>query len=143
MSTPESTPALEALRLHVIGLVNEAFGDASLLGIISAANPALPAKLAAPQGKITTSPAAWRKHIQALHSELVNHFGSSQFRIKDLRLFLESRVELLPNDMDKRQGNNGAIWEKAIYDAIDCKSQTWGKGGAVIVYVSRDRWRVV
>jgi hypothetical protein len=54
MSTPKSTPALEALRLHVIGLVNQAFDDASLLGIIPAATPAQPSQVL-PPGKMKKS----------------------------------------------------------------------------------------
>lgn len=54
MSTPESKPALEALRLHVIGYVNQAFDDALHLGIVSAVDPAQPKQLL-PPGKMKKS----------------------------------------------------------------------------------------
>lgn len=104
------------------------------------------AKLPAPAGETYTSPKHWRGHIRALHSELVKHFDQDEFRIRELREFVEARVELLPFDLSPRDGHSGhqnLMWHKAIHDAIDVKPQTWGNGGALIIYVSRDRWRMV
>lgn len=108
--------------------------------------PVKPAKLSAPAGETYTSPKHWRGHIRALHSELVKHFDQDEFRIRELREFVEARVDLLPFDLEARDGHSGQqnlMWHKAIHDAIDVKPQTWGNGGALIVYVSRDRWRMV
>jgi hypothetical protein len=104
------------------------------------------AKLSAPAGENYTSAASWRRHIQILHSALVKEFGRREFRVKELRAFLESRVELLPGDRELRPGhavNQGLVWHKSVYDAIACRPCTWGDSGALIVYVSRDRWRVL
>jgi len=108
--------------------------------------PVKPAKLPAPGGETYTSPKHWRGHIRALHSELVKHFDQDEFRIRELREFVEARVDLLPFDRETRDGHSGQqnlMWHKAIHDAIDVKPQTWGDGGALIIYVSRDRWRMV
>ena len=108
--------------------------------------PVKPAKLAAPAGGTYTSPKHWRGHIRALHSELVKHFDQDEFCIRQLREFVEARVDLLPFDRETRDGHSGQqnlMWHKAIHDAIDVKPQTWGDGGALIIYVSRDRWRMV
>ena len=103
------------------------------------------AKLPAPDGENYTSASNWRKHIQVLHGELVKEFGQEEFRIKELRAFMEARVELLPGDLNRYSHayRNALIWHQSIYDAIACRAHTWGNGGALIVYVSRDRWRVV
>jgi hypothetical protein len=111
-----------------------------------AAPPLAFAKLPAPAGETYTSPKHWRGHIRALHSELVKHFDQDEFRIRELREFVEARVHLLPFDLRTRDGHSGQqnlMWHKAIHDAIDVKPQTWGDGGALIIYVSRDRWRMV
>jgi hypothetical protein len=107
--------------------------------------PVRPAKLPAPAGETYTTPRHWRGHIRALYSELVKHFGQDKFRVRALREFVEPRVDLLPFDRQARDGHSGKqnlMWHKAIHDAIDVKPQTWGDGGALIVYVSRDRWRM-
>jgi hypothetical protein len=116
--------------------------------IESAPEPAPPlafAKLSASVGENYTSAASWRRNIQILHSALVKEFGRREFRVKELRAFLESRVELLPGDRKLRPGHaasQGLVWHKSVYDAIACRPCTWGDSGALIVYVSRDRWRV-
>lgn len=107
--------------------------------------PVKPAKLPAPAGEAYTSPKHWRAHIRSLHAELLKHFDRDEFRIRDLREFVEARVELTEFDLSTRDGHSGQqnlTWHKAIHDAIDVKPQTWGDGGALIVYVSRDRWRM-
>lgn len=114
--------------------------------IESAPIAATAAKLPAPNGETYTSAASWRKHIQALYAELAEEFHKKEFRVKELRAFLVDRVELLPGDKKQRPGHTavqGLVWHKAVYDAIACRPCTWGDRGALIVYVSRDRWRVV
>ena len=105
-----------------------------------------PAKLFAPLGENFTSPKHWRCHIRALDQDLRKHFDRDNFKIRELRKFLEARVELLPGDLSRRYGHTGQqnlAWHKAVHDAIDVKPQTWPYGQALIVYVSRDTWRLV
>ena len=105
-----------------------------------------PIKLPAPAGKTYTSAESWRLHIRTLFNELVDHFGRDEFRISQLRQFLESRVELLPGDLAQSPGHaikNSLTWHKSVYNAVACRPFTWGKTGALIVYVSRNRWRLV
>ena len=102
-------------------------------------------KLPAPAVEAYTSPKFWRGHIRALHSELLKHFGQDEFCIRDLREFCEARVHLTPFDRqarDRKPGKQNLIWHQAIHDAIDVKPHTWGDCGGLIVYVSRNRWRL-
>ena len=146
MPAPESTPGLEALKQHVLCLVSQAFDDALHLGILSAANPAMPAKLAAPVDASHTSAMAWRGHLQTLRAELKKHFGENEFRLKELCSFLDSRVDLLPGDIKTYTSKNRQVivWHQTVHGAISCRAHVWGDRGVAISYTgTRDRWRVV
>lgn len=79
----------------------------------------------------------WRYFIGLLEADLRKHFTAA-FSQRHLRLFLESRVELLPGDILVSPGRSGALrWHSQVASAIDCKPDNWEGRRPVIISANR------
>jgi hypothetical protein len=146
----QTTPDLEDLTQTLIATINvlisnyAAAADHSLRLSLNASAEIVRVKRLPPCGQSYTNAQNWRTHIRALHRELLERFGAKEFRISDLRFFLENHVELLPGDLEKYNDKIRPTfrWHQTVHDCISCRAQTWGNGGPVIVYVSRNCWKL-
>jgi hypothetical protein len=141
MSTPESTPALEALKLHVLGLVSQAFNDALLLGVIPAANPALPGKPPAPAKEPYTSNSQVRAVLTAKWPAIGKRLRKlNSFPLAVLRSDIEQHYTPLPADM---QGGDSKHlkWHATVSNSV----RNWPSdklGPPLVERVGNNEWRV-
>ena len=143
MSTPESTPGLEALKQHVLGLVSQAFDDALHLGIVPSASLALPVPLAleAPVKEPCTSASQVRAVLVAKWPAIGKRLRKlNSFPLAVLRSDIEQHYTPLPGDTRSRDPKH-VKWHSTVSNAV----RVWPSdqlGPPLVERVGHDQWRV-
>ena len=120
MPTPKSTPGLEALKQHVLGLVSQAFDDAFILGIVPSANLALPVPLAldAPAKEPYISNSQVRAVLIAKWPTIGKRLRKlNSFPLAVLRSDIEQHYTPLPADMQGGDSRH-VKWHATVSNAV-------------------------